>query len=226
MVSPGWGGWSTLWWVCKLVGWGGGCGIEDAVGCKVDKTGGGGVVGVLAVVRGGGRVGCLCVVLGVWEVVDLGIGGGGIRGGSVSGDDIRKNFMDHLFNDFKQKGIHAFKDDRELPKGEEISPHLYKAIEESRFLIVIFSKNYAFSSWCLRELVKILECKQTQNPKHEVRIVFYDVKPDVVRKEKRSYEEAFGKHEVSNRAEVGKWKEALYWAEPNHWANPNLLYKK
>ncbi|GKC63040.1 NB-ARC domains-containing protein, partial [Tanacetum coccineum] len=142
------------------------------------------------------------------------------------GDDIRKNFMDHLFNDFKQKGIHAFKDDRELPKGEEISPHLYKAIEESRFLIVIFSKNYASSSWCLRELVKILECKQTQNPKHEIRIVFYDVKPDVVRKEKRSYEEAFGKHEVSNRAEVGKWKEALYWAEPNHWANPNLLYKK
>ncbi|GJW85859.1 NB-ARC domains-containing protein [Tanacetum coccineum] len=131
---------------------------------------------------------------------------------SFRGEDIRKNFMDHLFNDFKQKGIHAFRDDRELPKGEEVSPHLCKAIEESRFLIVIFSKNYASSSWCLRELVKILECKQTQNPKHEIRIVFYDVKPDVVRKEKRSYEEAFGKHEVSNRAEVGKWKEALSMA--------------
>ncbi|GKF61002.1 NB-ARC domains-containing protein, partial [Tanacetum coccineum] len=39
--------------------------------------------------------------------------------------------MDHLFNDFMHKGIHAFRDDRELPKGEEISPHLYKAIEES-----------------------------------------------------------------------------------------------
>ncbi|GJU00965.1 NB-ARC domains-containing protein, partial [Tanacetum coccineum] len=52
---------------------------------------------------------------------------------SFRGGDIRKNFMDHIFNDFKQKGIHAFIDDRELPKGEEISPHLYKAIEESRY---------------------------------------------------------------------------------------------
>ncbi|GKC97992.1 NB-ARC domains-containing protein [Tanacetum coccineum] len=131
---------------------------------------------------------------------------------SFRGDDIRKSFMDHMFNDFKQKGIHAFRDDRELPKGEEISRHLYKAIEESRFLIVIFSKNYASSSWCLRELVKILECKQIEDPKHEVRIIFYDAKPDVVRKQKRSYAEAFRKHEISNSTEVGKWKEALSMA--------------
>ncbi|GJW42413.1 NB-ARC domains-containing protein [Tanacetum coccineum] len=131
---------------------------------------------------------------------------------SFRGDDIRKNFIDHLFNDFKQKGIHAFRDDRELPKGEEISPHLYKAIEESRFLIVIFSKNYASSTWCLRELVKILECKQIEDPKYEVRVIFYDAKPDVVRKQKRSYAEAFFKHEISNSTEVGKWKEALSMA--------------
>ncbi|GJW90830.1 NB-ARC domains-containing protein [Tanacetum coccineum] len=131
---------------------------------------------------------------------------------SFRGEDIRKSFMDHLFNDFKQKGIYAFRDDNELPKGEEISPHLYKAIEESRFLIVIFSKNYASSTWCLRELVKIDECKQTQNPKYEVRIVFYDVKPDVVRKQKRSYAEAFRNHDVSNSSEVDKWKEALSMA--------------
>ncbi|PWA81178.1 NB-ARC domains-containing protein [Artemisia annua] len=118
--------------------------------------------------------------------------------------------MDHMFNDFKQKGIHAFRDDRELPKGEEISPHLYKAIEESRFLIVIFSKNYASSTWCLRELVKILECKQIKDPKHEVRIIFYDAKPDVVRRQKRSYAKAFVKHDVSNRIEVDEWREALF----------------
>ncbi|GKC23185.1 NB-ARC domains-containing protein [Tanacetum coccineum] len=118
---------------------------------------------------------------------------------SFRGDDIRKSFMDHLFNNFRQKGIHAFRDDNELPKGEEISPHLYKAIQESRFLIVIFSKNYASSSWCLQEC-KILECKQTQNPKHEVRIIFYDVKPDVVRHQTDSYAEAFDKHQRSNRS--------------------------
>ncbi|PWA38506.1 NB-ARC domains-containing protein [Artemisia annua] len=131
---------------------------------------------------------------------------------SFRGEDIRKNFMDHLFNDFKQKGILAFRDDRELPKGEEISPHLYKAIEESRFLIVIFSKDYASSSWCLRELVKILQCKQMEKPKHEVQIIFYDVKPDVVRKQVGSYAGAFAKHDVSNRTEVDKWREALSMA--------------
>ncbi|PWA61522.1 NB-ARC domains-containing protein [Artemisia annua] len=131
---------------------------------------------------------------------------------SFRGEDIRKSFMDHLFNDFKQKGIHAFRDDRELPKGEEISPHLYKAIEESRFLIVIFSKDYASSTWCLRELVKILECKQIKNPKHEIRIIFYDAKPDMVRRQKKSYAEAFINHEISNKKEVDKWREALSMA--------------
>ncbi|GJT63275.1 NB-ARC domains-containing protein [Tanacetum coccineum] len=131
---------------------------------------------------------------------------------SFRGEDIRKNFMDHMFNDFKQKGIRAFKDNTELPKGEEISPHLYKAIEESRFLIVVFSKNYASSSWCLRELVRILECKLMESPQHEVRIIFYDVKPDVVRKQTGSYAEAFAKHTLSNSTEVDKWKEALSMA--------------
>ncbi|GJV83974.1 NB-ARC domains-containing protein [Tanacetum coccineum] len=104
--------------------------------------------------------------------------------------------MDHLFNDFEQKGIHAFRDNNDLPRGEYISPQLYKAIEESRFLIVIFSKDYASSSWCLRELVKILECKKIENPKYEVRIIFYDVKPNVVRKQTGSYAEAFAQHDV------------------------------
>ncbi|KAK9074235.1 hypothetical protein SSX86_006832 [Deinandra increscens subsp. villosa] len=131
---------------------------------------------------------------------------------SFRGEDIRKSFMDHLFKDFKQKGIHAFRDTNELPRGEEISSQLYKAIEESRFLIVIFSRNYASSSWCLRELVKILDCKQMGNGKHEVQIIFYDVRPDVVRKQTGSYAEAFVKHEISNTIEVAKWKEALSFA--------------
>ncbi|PWA63500.1 NB-ARC domains-containing protein [Artemisia annua] len=121
---------------------------------------------------------------------------------SFKGEDVRKSFIDHLFNDFKQKGIHAFRDDRELPNGEEISPRLYKAIEESRFLIVIFSKNYASSTWCLRKLVKIIECKQIEDPKHEVWIIFYDAKP--VRKQKRSYAKAFAKHDISDITEVDK----------------------
>ncbi|XP_024967264.1 TMV resistance protein N-like [Cynara cardunculus var. scolymus] len=131
---------------------------------------------------------------------------------SFRGEDIRKSFIDHLFKDFRQKGILAFRDDTQLPRGEEISSELYKAIEESRFLIVIFSKNYASSTWCLRELVKILECKQLGKHRHELRIIFYDVKPNVVRKQTESFAEAFDRYEVSNRTEVDKWRKALFMA--------------
>nr|XP_043627447.1 disease resistance protein RPV1-like [Erigeron canadensis]XP_043627448.1 disease resistance protein RPV1-like [Erigeron canadensis] len=131
---------------------------------------------------------------------------------SFRGEDIRKSFIDHLFKDFKQNGIHAFRDNIALPRGEEISPQLYNAIENSRILMVIFSKNYASSSWCLRELVKILNLKQMEKAHHEVRILFYDVKPEVVRKQTENYAEAFAKHQVSNRAEVDEWKRALTMA--------------
>ncbi|XP_071703724.1 disease resistance protein Roq1-like [Rutidosis leptorrhynchoides] len=131
---------------------------------------------------------------------------------SYRGEDVRKSFMDHLFKDFEQKGIHAFRDYENLPRGQEISSQLYKAIEESRILIVIFSKGYASSSWCLRELVSILNCKKMENPKHEVRIIFYDVKPDVVRQQKGIYAKAFAKHEVLNNTEEDEWKKALSMA--------------
>lgn len=63
--------------------------------------------------------------------------------------------------------------DAELEKGDEISSALNKAIEESDASVVIFSKHYASSKWCLNELVKILECKRDQ--RQIVIRVFYDI---------------------------------------------------
>ncbi|GJX21721.1 TMV resistance protein N-like protein [Tanacetum coccineum] len=119
---------------------------------------------------------------------------------SFRGKDIRKSFVDHLFSDFERKGIYAFKDDKKLKRGEEISSGLYEAIEQSRFLIVIFSNDYASSTWCLRELVKILECKK-RNDMYEVRALFYNVTPEVVKNQSGTYLEAFMKHEASKRIE-------------------------
>jgi hypothetical protein len=47
--------------------------------------------------------------------------------------------------------------DNDLRRGEEISPSLVKAIEDSMLSVIIFSQNYASSKWCLDELLKILE---------------------------------------------------------------------
>lgn len=79
---------------------------------------------------------------------------------SFRGEDTRNNFTDHLFQALVHEGIHTFKDDMELQRGEDISSELLEAIQHSRIAVVIFSKNFADSRWCLDELVKILECKR------------------------------------------------------------------
>ncbi|XP_061944437.1 disease resistance protein RUN1-like isoform X2 [Populus nigra] len=134
---------------------------------------------------------------------------------SFRGEDTRKNFTDHLYTALIQAGIHTFRDDNELPRGEEISPQLVKAIEGSRISIVVFSKQYASSRWCLDELVKILECRQ--NIDQVVLPIFYDTEPSDVRKQTGSYAKAFDEHEERFKEEmekVNKWRGAL--AEAGH----------
>ncbi|XP_042960856.1 disease resistance protein RUN1-like isoform X2 [Carya illinoinensis] len=127
---------------------------------------------------------------------------------SFRGDDTRNNFTIHLYHALIQKGINTYKDDKELRKGEKISPALSKAIEESKISIVIFSKNYASSTWCLDELLKILECKESKQQK--VLAVYYKVEPSTVRHQNESFEAAFAKHkEKFDDAKVQKWKTAL-----------------
>ena len=78
---------------------------------------------------------------------------------SFRGEDTRAGFTTYLYKALEQKGINTFMDDK-LPRGEEISTELLKTIEESMVLVIVFSKNYAESKWCLDELVKIIECRE------------------------------------------------------------------
>ncbi|KAL3369882.1 hypothetical protein AABB24_007094, partial [Solanum stoloniferum] len=137
---------------------------------------------------------------------------------SFRGEDVRKTFVDHLYVALQQKGINTFKDADKLEKGNFISPELTRAIEESRISLIIFSKNYANSRWCLDEVVKIMECK---NVKGQIVIpVFYDVDPSTVRKQKSSFEEAFNNYEDCFK--VQKWRGALEEAANlSGWDLPN-----
>jgi len=77
---------------------------------------------------------------------------------SFRGEDTCDNFISHLYAALKRKNIEAYIDYR-LQRGEEISPALQIAIEESKIYVLVFSENYASSTWCLNELTKILDCK-------------------------------------------------------------------
>ncbi|KAM7465517.1 hypothetical protein LguiB_013079 [Lonicera macranthoides] len=130
---------------------------------------------------------------------------------SFRGEDIRKTFVDHLYSALHQRGIFTFKDDERLERGRSIAPELLKAIEVSRFAIVVFSKNYASSSWCLDELAKIMDCHNNNNNKYmaaqlTVIPIFYDIRPSDVRNQERYFGEMFLKHD-SDKVQI--WRQAL-----------------
>ena len=130
---------------------------------------------------------------------------------SFRGEDTRYNFTDHLCAALHRKSIFTFKDDERLERGTEISSELTKAIEESRFSIVIFSKDYASSTWCLEELAKIVEFMETNN-NHTVIPVFYNVDPSDVRKQKGEFKKAFDKHQQNPKIDgdkIQRWRAAL-----------------
>ena len=99
---------------------------------------------------------------------------------SFRGEDTRNNFTDHLYAALQRKGIVTFRDEEGLEKGESISPALLKAIEESRFAIIILSKNYVSSSWCMEELAKMVRCRKETGL--TILPIFYYVSPSDVQK--------------------------------------------
>ncbi|XP_062159715.1 TMV resistance protein N-like [Alnus glutinosa] len=128
---------------------------------------------------------------------------------SFRGEDTRHSFIAHLHKALFHKGITTFIDDEQLRSGEEISPALLRAIEESRISVVVFSETYASSRWCLDELLKIVECKETKG--QIVVPVFYKVDPSDVRHQKKSYEKALAKLEERFKDDIKlqRWKAAL-----------------
>ncbi|OIT02262.1 PREDICTED: TMV resistance protein N-like [Nicotiana attenuata] len=136
---------------------------------------------------------------------------------SFRGEDTRKTFTSHLYEGLKNRGILTFQDGKRLEHGASISEELCKAIEESQVAVIIFSKNYASSRWCLDELVKIMECNTNQFGRQTLVIpIFYDVDPSAVRYQKESFAEAFDKHEsrckvddVEGMRKLQRWRTAL-----------------
>ncbi|KAB2611988.1 TMV resistance protein N-like [Pyrus ussuriensis x Pyrus communis] len=131
---------------------------------------------------------------------------------SFRGQDTRKGFTDHLYRALELAGIHTFRDDDEIKRGENIESELEKAIQESQVSIIVFSKDYASSRWCLNELLKIVE-RRNIDRRHVVLPVFYDVDPSDVRKQSGSFAEAFARHEERFSTEemdkVELWRRAL-----------------
>ena len=123
---------------------------------------------------------------------------------SFRGEDTRRGFVSHLYKALDQHGIRTFIDNN-LTRGENISDELLKTIENSSASIIVLSKNYASSGWCLDELTKIMECSKKVLP------VFYQVDPSEVRKQIGDFGNELTELEkrIEDKTRVQGWRKAL-----------------
>ncbi|KAG6627865.1 hypothetical protein CIPAW_15G159200 [Carya illinoinensis] len=127
---------------------------------------------------------------------------------SFRGEDVRNNFISHLYKALDGRKINTYIDNN-LERGEEISSALFEAIEGSMISIIVLSENYAESKWCLDELLKILDCKETI--KQIVLPIFFKVDPSEVRHQTGIFGRSFDKlvDKLKDNAKMLKWKKAL-----------------
>ncbi|XP_010030310.2 disease resistance protein RPV1-like [Eucalyptus grandis] len=129
---------------------------------------------------------------------------------SFRGPDTGLTFTDCLYHSMVRAWIHVFRDAEEIRIGEEIGGELLRAINSSKIYMPIFSRNYASSAWCLRELAYMLECWRKRTSEKMIIPIFYDVDPDDVKLKTGLYFEALERHgDKFGCDQVQRWKEAL-----------------
>ncbi|KEH23576.1 disease resistance protein (TIR-NBS-LRR class) [Medicago truncatula] len=108
---------------------------------------------------------------------------------SFRGDDTHAKFISHLYTALENAGIYVFRGDDEIQRGDQVSVSLLQAIGQSRISIIVLSRNYANSRWCMLELENIMGNSRTQGM--VVVPVFYKIDPTEVRNQSGRFGEDF-----------------------------------
>lgn len=136
---------------------------------------------------------------------------------SHRGPDVKETLAKQLYHLLKAGGCKAFLDREEIEGGDSITSAIHNAICYSRVQIAIFSIGYAESSWCLDELVLML-----QQTDALFILVFFDVQPWELRhihnkknkkrgKKESQYAAAFYEYRSKGRNldKLEEWQQAL-----------------
>ncbi|XP_028798993.1 toll/interleukin-1 receptor-like protein [Neltuma alba] len=128
---------------------------------------------------------------------------------SFRGKGVGNHFASHLYEALYRQGIHTFKDNEDLGRGQLIPDKVRQAIVQSQIAIVLLSKSY-FSSWrCLEELVTIINSSRSNQGQIIVVPVFYGIDPSHIRRQRGSLAAAFEEHEARCSVDtVRRWREA------------------
>ncbi|KAK9068946.1 hypothetical protein SSX86_013062 [Deinandra increscens subsp. villosa] len=136
---------------------------------------------------------------------------------SFRGADTRIGFTNYLHTALKDASLITFYDDQAIQTGESLKPELENAIKASRASVVVLSKNYASSTWCLDELVLILEQKRDSN--QIVIPIFYHVEPADIRKQLGSFGEAMEEQRLKMEAKTNVKEKSLLAEKIEIWKN-------
>jgi len=128
------------------------------------------------------------------------------------GEDIGRRFISHLHYALLQAQVKTLIKEENLPEGPKREEHM-RAIGGTKATIIVFTKSYAESTCCLRELEKIIECHETFG--QILMPVFYEIDKLDVRHQKYDFgqalEEAAHKSYSGEQVEhaLSRWSRAL-----------------
>ncbi|KAK8464577.1 hypothetical protein PHAVU_010G027500 [Phaseolus vulgaris] len=152
---------------------------------------------------------------------------------NFNGEDIQRTFVSHLDSDLSAVGLTTF-----LHHPNAVNPtHIQQPILNlCRVAIVVFTKSYSQSAWCLNQLQQIIKWHQTYC--RHVLPVYYEIHPSHVRLQKGNFGKAFKAtaHQTFSgqqlRQGMSRWSHALTkaanffgWDERNHRSDAELVDK-
>ncbi|XP_010417196.1 PREDICTED: disease resistance protein LAZ5-like [Camelina sativa] len=124
---------------------------------------------------------------------------------SFRGADLRLGFIGFLKKALRENNIKYYIDEEE-PRGARLEI-LFDRIKESQIALVFFSIQYAESEWCLDELLEIM--KNMEKGKLRVIPVFFKVKPEDVKGQKKEFGVALYGEGRRRRPRMPQWEDAL-----------------
>ncbi|XP_010551473.1 PREDICTED: TMV resistance protein N-like isoform X2 [Tarenaya hassleriana] len=126
---------------------------------------------------------------------------------SFRGEDTRHTITARIYDALKEQ-VSVFRDNDALRRGDEIAPSLVEAIEDSATSVVVFSRRYADSHWCLEELAKLCDLRSSLG--RPMLPIFYEVDPSHIRKQNGHFAKDFEEHEKRFDVEkVQRWRKAM-----------------
>ncbi|XP_047178514.1 disease resistance protein RUN1-like [Vigna umbellata] len=152
---------------------------------------------------------------------------------NFNGEDIRRKFVSHLDSALSSFGLTTFLHHQNAVESTHVQQPI---LDLCRVVIVVFTKTYSESAWCLYQLQQIIQWHQTYC--RHVLPVYYEIQPSDVRFQKGDFGKAFKEtaHQTFSAQQLkhgmSRWSHALTkaanlfgWDESNHRSDAELVHE-